>query len=187
MVSAVVFGEDITARQWLAMIVVLAGVLLISTDPTDLKRIIRGRGDRRTDGVREVMAAALAYAFWLVLLDHFLGDRDWVFFLLLIRWIAAATVAVCARVTKQPLILTGQHKKLTPTLTVIALCDVAAFSAVSYGFSATTHTSVVALLSSAFSLPTMLLARVFLKERLVRAHKVAAAIILVGIALVTVN
>jgi drug/metabolite transporter (DMT)-like permease len=122
-----------------------------------------------------------------VLFDHFIGERDWVFLLLAIRSIAAVTVACCARITHQTLKLTGDQLKLTTPLALIGVADVAAFSAVSYGFSATTYTSIVALLSSAFSLPTLILARVFLKERLVSSQKIAAAVILVGIALVTLS
>jgi drug/metabolite transporter (DMT)-like permease len=186
-VSAVAFGEHIPGRQWTAIVVVLLGVLLISTDPADLTRVVRNRADRDAEGIREVLSAAVAYAFWLVLLDHFIGERDWVFFLLVIRSTASVTVAVYARATRQPLTLRSAHRSLAIPLGWIGLFDVAAFSAVSYGFSATTYTSIVALLSSAFSLPTLLLARVFLKERLVSAHKIAASAILVGIALVTLN
>jgi transporter family protein len=184
--SACFFGEHISTGQWVAIAVVFLGVLLISTDPSDLGRILRRGGAERIAGVPEVVGALVAYSFWLVLLDNFIGDRDWVFFLLVIRASATVTLYVYARVTRRPLALVNEQRSLVPFVILIGCADVAAFSAVSYGFSATPNTSVVAVLSSTFSLPTLILARIFLKEHLGTTQKLAAGIILGGIVLVTV-
>ena len=82
--------------------------------------------------------------------------------------------------------LPAGDRSLVTYVSLIGCCDAIAFAAVSYGFSATSHTSIVAVLSSTFSLPTLVLARVFLKERLAPSQKVAAGVFLVGIALVSV-
>jgi drug/metabolite transporter (DMT)-like permease len=137
-------------------------------------------------GLPEVLSAAVAFAFWLVFLDKFIGVRDWLFFLIVIRVTAAVTVAVFARVTKEPMAIEAGDWSIRGYVALIGFCDAAAFAAVSYGFSATTHTSVVAVLSSTFSLPTLLLARVFLRERLAPSQKVAAGVIMAGIALVSI-
>jgi drug/metabolite transporter (DMT)-like permease len=185
-VSALIFHEHITAQQWMAIGVVIFGVVAISTDPRDLGRILRTRRRDETAGLTQVLSAGVAYALWLVMLDRFLGGRDWVFFLLVIRIGAAATLYCYARITKRPLALTPAQRPLRGYLMAIGVFDVAAFGAVSWGFSATTHTSVVAVLASAFSVPTLFLARMFLNERLMRAQQVAAGIILTGIALVSI-
>lgn len=186
-VSALIFHEHITTNQWLAIGIVIFGVVAISTDPKDLGRILRTRQRSETAGLTQVLSAGVAYALWLVMLDRFMGGRDWVFFLLVIRVGAAATLYCYARVTHRSLALTAEQRQLSGYLTAIGVFDVAAFGAVSWGFSATTHTSVVAVLASAFSVPTLFLARWFLNERLVRAQQVAAGIILTGIALVAVT
>jgi uncharacterized membrane protein len=183
--SAAIFGEHISAGQWIAIVVVMVGVLLISTDPRDLGRILRRGGADRTAGLPEIVSALVVYSLWLVLFDHFIGHRDWVFFLLVIRISASLTLVVYSRVTRRSLIV-EQRRSMFPYLAAIGLCDVAAYSAVSYGFSASTHTSIVAVLASTFSLPTIVLARLFLKERLANVQKVAATIILGGIVLVSI-
>ena len=183
--SAAFFGERIAGEQWVAIVIVVAGVIAISTTPGELGTTLRNTSAANIPGLAEVLSAAVAFAFWLVFLDRFIGVRDWVLFLIVIRATAAVTVAVYALATHEPLWIRGTDRSLMACVAAIGLCDVAAFSAVSYGFSATTHTSVVAVLSSTFSLPTLLLARLFLKERLGTSQKIAAGVILTGIALVS--
>lgn len=185
--SAVVFGERINGYQWMAISVVLVGVILISTNPSDLRRVLREGGQQQTAGLPQVLGAGVAYAFWLVLFDRFLNGRDWVFFLLMIRITAACTLASYAAITNGSIAIPRPLRRpLRGYLGSIGLLDVAAFAAVSWGFSATTHTSVITVLSSAFSVPTLLLARIFLDERLIRPQKIAAGVILAGIALVSI-
>ena len=184
--SSVFFGERISNGQWIAIVVVLAGVLVISTTIEGFTSALREASGGATRGLPQVLSAAVAFAFWLVLLDQFLGVRDWLLFLIVIRVTAAVTVAVYAKLTNEPLALPAGDRSLVTYVSLIGCCDAIAFAAVSYGFSATSHTSIVAVLSSTFSLPTLVLARVFLKERLAPSQKVAAGVILVGIALVSV-
>jgi drug/metabolite transporter (DMT)-like permease len=178
--SAVVFGEHISGGQWAAIGVVLCGVLAISTTLKDLRQAT-------TRGLPNVLSAAVAFAFWLVLLDKFLGVRDWLFFLIIIRSIAAATVAIYATVVGESLWIPRRDADVAIYVGLIGFCDAAAFAAVSYGFSATNHTSIVAVLSSAFSVPTLILARVFLRERLATHQKIAASMIVCGIALASIH
>lgn len=184
--SAAFFGERIAGAQWVAIVVVLAGVIAISTTPGELGATLRSTSAAKIPGLANVLSAAVAFAFWLVFLDRFIGVRDWVLFLIVIRCTAAVTVAVWALATHEPLGFGSRDYSLMTYVAAIGLCDAAAFSAVSYGFSATTHTSVVAVLSSTFSLPTLFLARIFLKERLGTSQKIAAGVILAGIAIVSI-
>jgi drug/metabolite transporter (DMT)-like permease len=186
LLSALVFGERISVGKWLAIGVVFAGVILISTDPRDLRRTLRAGNTDLPPGLPEIAVALVAFSFWLLALDRFIGDRDWVFFMLAIRIAETITLVAYARATRRPLGL-AQHGPLMPYVSLIGCCDVIAFSAVAYGFSATTQTSIVAMLSSTYSLLTVVLARIFLQERLRGPQKLAAGIILTGIVLVSVN
>ena len=126
------------------------------------------------------------YSVWLALFDHFIGSRDWVFMILVIRTTSALTLGVYADRTRRSLRIAAD-RPLWPYLALIGLCDVGAYSAVAFGFSETPNTSVVAVLSSTFSLPTLILARLFLRERLAALQGVAACIILGGIVLLSVQ
>lgn len=177
--STVFFGEHIPAFAWAGIAVVVLGVLAISVDPGELTSVLRGRVPRATAGLPEITSALVVYSLWLVLLDHFFDGRDWIMFMLIIRSVSAATLFVYARVRHRPLGV--QERSLWRYLVLIGLFDVGAFASVAYGFSHTSHTSVVAVISSAFSVPTLLLARAFLNERLSRSQLLAAGTIICGV------
>lgn len=183
LLSAVFFGELISPGTWLAIGVVFAGVVLIGMTPRDLRRV---SGGTIVPGLPEVVAALVTFSFWLLLLDRFIGDRSWVFFVLIIRAVETTALAAYAGATRKPLMF-RPHRALIPCVALIGVCDVIALSAFAYGFSVSSQTSVVAAISSAYSLITVILARLFLSERLGASQMVATGIILIGILLVTLN
>jgi drug/metabolite transporter (DMT)-like permease len=185
--SAVVFGERISGGQWAAIALVACGVLAISTTFREFSQAVRGSGSVMRRGLPQVLASAVLDAFWFVLFDHFLGARHWLLFLILIRATAALTVAVYAMVTDTPLAISRRDSDLAIHAGAVGVCDAVAFAAVSYGLSLTNHTSIVMILSSAFSVPTLILARVFLRERMETQQKIAAGMIVCGIALVSIH
>jgi uncharacterized membrane protein len=183
LLSALFFGEHISVATWLAIGLVFAGVVLIGVTPRDVRHV----GALTTvPGLPEVVAALVAFSLWLVLLERFIGGRDWVFFAFVIRAVETITLAAYAHVTRRPLAL-RPHRSLRSCIAVIGGCDVIAFGAFAYGLSGSTQTSVVAALSSAYSLLTVVLARLFLSERLSAVQGVATGVILVGIVLVALN
>lgn len=185
--SVVLFNETIQTSQWFAIGVVLLGVVAISTTFEDFMKSIRGSGRELTRGMPQVFAAAVAFGLWIALLDRFLGTRDWVLLLLLVRATTTLAVAVYARATGQSLAIQLNDRGLVWSAAAVGVCDTAAYAAVSYGLANTTHTAIVAVLSATFSLPTMLLARAFLRERIALSQKFAAAVILAGVALVSIQ
>ena len=185
--SAVVFGERISDGQWAAIALVCLGVIAISTTFREFSQALRGSRSMLARGLPQVLASAVLDAFWFVLFDHFLGARHWLFFLILIRLTATFTVAVCAILTNTPLAIPRRDADVAMHAGAIGICDAIAFAAVSYGLSLTNHTSIVMVLSSAFSVPTLILARVFLRERMETQQKVAAGMIICGIALVSLH
>jgi drug/metabolite transporter (DMT)-like permease len=77
--------------------------------------------------------------------------------------------------------------KFSHRLALIGACEVIAYATISWGYGATPHTSIVALVSGAFSLPTIVLARLVLKERTGRLRAVASIVIVAGIALLSAH
>jgi drug/metabolite transporter (DMT)-like permease len=184
-ISATSFHELLTSTQQLAIVVVLCGIILASTDPIALLKLIKGRSKHKTDGLGEILLATFTYSFWLIALDRFLNGRDWVPFLLGIRIFSTGTLFLYALATGRRLL--HGTPKVWKYLIGIGLFDVGAFASVSYGFSATSHTAIVTVLSATFSLPTIILARTFLKEKITPLQTLASLTILVGIILVTVS
>ena len=183
LVAAVAYHEPLPSLAKIAMPVMFIGVLLMATDVRDFRNSILGA--RSIGGVPDVVTAMLVTAGWLVLWDHFLQHRGWLLTTALMRLFSCLGLILFALVARRSLRV--RDKRLWPYLGAIGLCDVVAYSAISYGFSHSTLGSVVALLSGAFSLPTMVLARIFLREHLAAVQGVAAAVILGGVVLVALG
>jgi drug/metabolite transporter (DMT)-like permease len=176
--SALLLSETIPPMRWGAFAIVFAGVVLISGDPRCLWGIVTGREDgSATAGMREIFLAISLYSLWLIALDRFLNGRNWVPILLGIRIFSALSLFAYARVAGRK--LTVRNAGLWTYLVPIGVFDVAAFAFVSFGYSATKYVSVVTMLSAAFSLPTMALARAFLKERAL-PMQVAGSLLVIG-------
>jgi drug/metabolite transporter (DMT)-like permease len=182
LISAFVFGEAIPPLRWLALAIIFFGIITMSTDIRDFKKSLRARG--RMGGVPEVLIAMVIFSFWLAFWGHYVSVEHWVFYVLTLRAIAVATLLVYAGL-KHLTLWPRQITKLIWPLVLIGFFDVMAYAAVTWGFGATPFISVVALLSGAFSLPTLLLARAFLNEKLNRMQGLSVAAIIVGIIMVT--
>jgi uncharacterized membrane protein len=182
--SVLILGESLDFMQSLAIVVTFIGILLISTDVKDLEASFHKRAFRLA-GLPEVLIATIGYSFWLLYLDKFLDGKQWLFYLLVIRIISTLTLFVYAAIKRASLWVVD--RSLWKYLVCIGLFDVAAFSFVSYGFSHTHYPSIIAVLSATFSLPTMLLAYLFLGEKINRSQIAAAAIIIAGVVLITVS
>jgi drug/metabolite transporter (DMT)-like permease len=185
LLSALVLHEGIPAGRWIAFAVVFLGVLLINGDRESLSWVLgRKREHARIGipGLKEILLAICLYSAWLIALDRFVEGRDWVPLLLVIRVFSALSLFCYARVWKIPLRVA--KPPAWKYLLLIGLFDVAAFAAVTLGFSETAHASVVAMLSGAFSLPTILLAHLFLKERMTRTQAIGSMVSVGGVVLV---
>jgi len=182
--SILFLGEPLHAWRAVAIVVTVLGILLISTDVGDLRTSFR-RHAFRLAGLPEVASAMLVYSVWLIFLDKFLDGKQWVFYMLCIRTFSTIAVFLYSRVRKIQLGVTD--KTLWKYLIGIGVFDVAAYSFVSYGFSHTQYPSVIAVLSATFSIPTIILARIFLGERISRQQLIAALVILGGVVLISVT
>jgi drug/metabolite transporter (DMT)-like permease len=183
LISTIFFGEKLGWSKALAISIVFAGILLMNTNPRELKLTMVNKGSK-LKGVPEVFTAMLVYSLWLVFFDRLVNGKSWVFFILAIRVIAALTLLMYAAIRKKSLKV--KNRSLWKYLAAIGIFDVMAYGFVAYGFSHTSSVSVVAVLSASFSLPTIVLAHLFLKEKLSRWQAAAAAVILAGVAMVSV-
>ena len=187
LLSALILSEAIPAFRAAAMVLVFAGILLISGDPRELIALLAGRKTTRTVAIRglpEILTAVCLYAVWLIALDRVLSGRNWVPLLLAIRLCSTFALATFCLRSGRGILL--PNIGVWRPLLLIGVFDVAAFAFVSYGFSATSYVSVVAMLSSAFSLPTMVLAKAILKEQSTVYQLSGSLLVVAGIVLIPV-
>ena len=181
--SILVFGEAVSAYRLLALAIIFAGILLTSIDVEAL-RSTRLRL-AHIPGLKEVALATVLAAVWTILWDQFVGGKDWLSYALFMYVFMTATILVVSGF--QRLKLRVVSPDIWKFLILIGLCETAAYLAISLGYSETSLTSVVVLLSGAFSLPTIILARTFLHERTTAAQTVGTITIIIGIALLPWN
>lgn len=182
LISVLALGEVVTAFRALALLAVFLGILVINLDLTALR-------SRRVDfvhlpGSREIAIAAGLATVWTLGWNSFVRGHDGVSYASLMYLFMTLTLFGYAGVRRIPLRFADRSVWLL--LALIGLCEVIAYAAISLGYGLTTHASVVALVSGAFSLPTMLLARIFLRERLTTLQWAGCLILIAGVAVLPV-
>jgi drug/metabolite transporter (DMT)-like permease len=175
--SIIFFNEAVSGMIILVLAMIFVGVLLVSLSLDSFKT-------RRLDfshipGIREVGLATLMAAFWTLFWDRFVGGQDWLLYTMLMYFFMTLAILLYVWVTK--LAMLTVPKGMWKYLVLIGAGETVAYLAISIGYSLTTLTSVVALLSGAFSVPTLILAYIFLEERVTRTQIIGCLVIIVGI------
>jgi drug/metabolite transporter (DMT)-like permease len=176
LLSIALFGEVTTAGRAGGLVVIFAGIVLISFDVEALRS---GRVRfTRVPGLKEIALATLLAAFWTLFWGRAVAGNDWLSYAVIMYAFMTIAMVVGAKLTRADLRIRG--KAPWTLLLLVGLCETAAYLAISLGYSYTRLISVVALLSGAFSLPTIILARAFLKERTTVAQAVGGFTIVLG-------
>jgi drug/metabolite transporter (DMT)-like permease len=181
--SIVLFGEAIQMVPLIALALIFMGIICMNLDLQSLKtRRIR---IQIVPGLKEIFIATVLATGWTLGWDKFSGNKDWMVyttFMFVFMTIAAFFIARHARVN-----LVQVRNSTWKYLWLIAIGEVVAYLAITLGYANTSYTSVVAVLSGASSLPTIVLARLFLKEKMMRNQMIAASIIIFGIAVLSIQ
>lgn len=171
-------GDAPAAVQWAGIATALTGVVLLAREPGGT----RTRGAGLAAGVSLALVAALGFGLFVVGLDAASdGGATWA---VVVARTSSTLVALCAvLLVSVPLRPPGG---LLPAIAAVGVFDTTANALVAV---ATTYGSagIVAVLSALYPLTTILLARVFLSERLDRPRRVGGALALAGAALVAIG
>jgi drug/metabolite transporter (DMT)-like permease len=177
LISILFLGEMITGSIVGALILLFIGLLLINIDGGALQT--RKINFLRVPGFKEISIATVLAAIWTLGWDALVGGRDSLVYSLFMYLFMTIAIILFAKFKK---VKFGSVKKTTwGFLFLIGFCELVAYLAITIGYSATSKTSVVALLSGAFSLPTIILARIFLKEKLTKPQIWGVVVIITGI------
>ncbi len=188
-VLAILSGETLSQTRAAGIVAALVGVILASTTLTGKEvagaELVVARKRELPPGVGWAMLAALGFGFSFWLLGFFvtpqLGGVAPV-------WLVRLTTIVLLTLVAKPV---GQnislpHGSVWWLIIGIGVLDTAAFVANTVGLT-TDQISVVSVLASLFSAVTVLLAAIFLREKLVWNQWLGIAIILMGVGLVSIK
>lgn len=181
LVSITVFGEKASFLHLFVFIVIFIGILMISIDTKALR--IKKLRIGKIAGLKEVGFATILAAVWTLSWDKFVGGKDWLSYAALMYLFMTLVMWLVAKVENVK--LSFKKTQIWKFLVLIGICEAGAYVALSLGYGTTSFTSVVALISGAFSLPTIILARIFLKERVARIQTIGSVVIILGIALLS--
>ncbi|HSW80341.1 MAG TPA: EamA family transporter [Candidatus Saccharimonadales bacterium] len=183
LLSIFVFGEAVTGNIVLALLLLFCGILLMNLDLDGLK-VKKLKLDRQP-GLVEIGIATVLATVWTVYWAHFIAGKNWKIYASLMYIFMTLTVIIYAKSQKNES-LKVKDKTVWKYLAGIGIGEAVAYISISYGFGLTSHVSIVALLSGAFALPAVILAAVFLKEKIHLLQTIAIILILCGVALVAV-
>jgi drug/metabolite transporter (DMT)-like permease len=178
-ISIIFLGEVANLYNLLSLLIIFTGVLILSTDLSTIKS--KNWKFISTPGSKEVIIATFLAAIWTLAWNFFINSKNWLFLAALMYVFMTIFIIAVAKIK-------GVSLKIPPRgqiyyLFFIGLFEVLAYIAISLGYSLTPHTSVVAVISGAFSLPTILLARSFLKEQISRTQTIGGFVVILGIIL----
>lgn len=179
--SVVFFGETLHSGLAIALVVTFIGIILLNLDVQGLKN----RQLNVVPGLKEILAATLLAAIWTLGWDKFVGGHDSLAYAMWMYIFMSLAALALARFMKVK--LGNVPQSLRKYLLLMGLGETLAYLTISWGYEATSLTSIVALVSGAFSLPTIVLAYAFLKERVTRLQVIAITAILVGVVMVSLS
>jgi drug/metabolite transporter (DMT)-like permease len=183
LLSFLIFGEVLHVTFLPAFALILGGVIGINLDGEGLQ--LRRLHLRGVPGLREILIATLLATIWTLGWDRFIENKDWMVFTTFMFAFMTLSAYFIARFKQIDLFKTKSG--IWKFLWLIALGEVVAYLAIALGYASTSYTSIVAILSGASALPTIILARLFLKEKMTTIQVTASAIILVGVLLLSVD
>ena len=135
----------------------------------------------KVPGFFEIAAATILAAVWTLGWNSFVHGADWLSYAMWMYFAMTATLLLYAYFKKISLKVTvpGVWKYLA----LIGFLEMLAYIAISWGYGATSAVAIVAVLSGAFSLPTIIGARTWLKERTTSIQLWGSLCIIIGVVL----
>ncbi|MGH7241294.1 MAG: EamA family transporter [Candidatus Saccharimonadales bacterium] len=181
LLSIMFLGEKVRSLAVIALGVIFVGSLLLSLDFSQkgTKRI------KLAAGLPEVALAAALAAVWTIGWDKFVSGRDPLSSAFIMYGFMSLAAVVLARLMRVKFSVIHDLDK--NPLFLVGLSEAVAYLAISWGYSRTSLIAVVAVISGAFSVPTVLLAYLFLKERLNMLQILAVSSIIAGVVILSVS
>lgn len=181
LVSIVFLGEPTGVFTIVALAALLIGILLINTDLEALK----SKKLKVVPGLKEIGAATVLAAIWTLGWDRFVSGHNPLSYAMWMYIFMTLAALVLAKLLRES--IRGVPAKYRKYLFLTGLGEAAAYLAISWGYSSTNLTAVVALISGAFSVPTVILAYIFLKERVTRIQLLAVGIIIAAVVVLSLS
>jgi len=179
-VSFLIFKEKITSSGLMGIILIFLGILVTFTDIKDLKKNLFKSNLKA--GVLEALGVMVFLGLWFVLWDNFISGKEWIFWLLILKFLMGILLSIYFYFTSKGENLFTGYKPVIWILIPVAILDVVAYLGTTWGYSVSSNTTgLITVLSNAYSVPVIILSYIFLKERVTIQQFVGICCIILGI------
>lgn len=179
-VAVFLFNESLSLFGLIGVILIFLGILITSTDLIDLRKNFSRAN--LTNGVPEALATMVLVGLWFPLWDRFVGNKEWLFWLIMLKLIMGTMLCIYFFLTNKGKNLLSGYKSAILILLPIAIFDTLAYMGTTWGYSVTSNTtSLITVIANAYSLPIIVLAYFLLNERIKKQQALGIVSIIGGI------
>ena len=175
--SILFLGERLTAQQSLAILSIIAGIILVTLDFGELKK---SRISYSTKGLMFAFVSLTASGILFAILGYLVKTMGWFMPILLMKFLAIAYLFPFIKLNHKDLSL--GVKGIAWIVLLVASLEVFAF--LSYGIGAEGFlNSIVVPISATYPLITIVLAKIFFKEKVKASQYAGILLVFVGLLL----
>lgn len=169
-------GQRLSSIQTLGVVMILLGATLASLNWNE----IRNQNFQLSAGVKETIFGAFFFGvFWNV--SEIISEQvGWATLTLLVKFGIILFLLIFSFMTKQEIGLTDIPKKTTYIILLMGVIEAVAVALVNYGLTIG-DAILITPIASALSIVTILLAIVFLKEKIAKIQRVGVSMAILGI------
>jgi len=179
--SVTFFKEVLAINQIVAIALIILGIILVSVN---LKELLQIKKFVFLTGVKEGLIAMIAWGISLFLIVPASKTLGWFFPVFALKFFGLLFLVIYILFSKQSLRINFQPSLLA-LLFLIGFLDIVAFFGYSSGVRGE-YVSIIASVAASFPLVTILLARIFLKERMVLNQVFGMVGIVAGLILISI-
>lgn len=185
-ISVVIFHEQLSKFGIFGLIMIFMGIIVLSTDFKDLKKSFSMSNFSK--GIPEALGSMVFVGLWFALWDRFVKGGDYLFWLILLKVVMSVFLVVYLWFSSRGKGLFAGYKGVSKTLFWVAALDAIAYLGTTWGYSKTLNaTSLITMVANAYSVPTIVLAYLFLKERINKTQLFGIFSIIVGIVISSIK
>lgn len=172
------FGQRLSSFQFLGVIMILTGVALVSLKWSD----IRDQNVKLLSGIRETVVAALLFGIFWNISEIISEEIGWLSTTLFIKMGIVLFLLLFSLLVNRELGITKTTSKTKILILFAGVLEAAAVASVNWGITIG-DVILVSPISSALSIVTILMAVIFLKEKISRLQGAGMVIVITGIVL----
>lgn len=169
-------GQRLTVTQTVGVLMILAGVTLASLNWNEIQQ----RKFQLSDGIKEAIAGAFFFGVYWNVSDIILEEVGWLVSTALIKLGIVILMIAFSLIAKRGMSLEGTTGKTMSAIFIMGMIEAGAVAVVNYGLTIG-DAILITPIASALSIVTILLAIIFLKDKITKPQGLGITTAIIGI------